>query len=381
MNRTSAFALLFLPTVLACSSTDARNPGSGVYVPGNNAGASSGVAGASSGGATSASAGSGNSLNVGNEEHPDAGDVMNGECARQDFKLSRKPAEILLLLDRSGSMKEKPSGSTTSDSKWSLVVPAVNEVVTATDASVSWGLKAFPEGEGGECIAASVTSKIPVPVGPASAAAVTAEVTAMTPDGNGTPTGAAVNAAVNYLKTLTDTNPKFILLATDGEPSCKDPTDSDVDAREYAVQAVTDAASAGIKTVVVGVATTKSSATRALNEMAVAGQMPRVSADASAPKYYLASTKDELTQALIQITGEVSDCVFDLTSAPPDPNNIAVKVDGKNAPRDPARANGWEYIGDDFLHVGVYGSWCDGIKTATANSVNFVLGCPGETIQ
>jgi len=320
-------------------------------------------------------------LNVGSDPDADAGAVMNGECARQDFNLSRRPAEILILLDRSGSMKEKPSGSGTSDTKWSLVVPAVNEVVTATDATVSWGLKAFPEGEGAECIAASVTSAIPVPIAAMNAAAVTAQVTALTPEGNGTPTGDAVKAAVTYLKGLTDPNPKFILLATDGEPSCAGTSGGGTSARAYAVQAVADAASAGFKTVVVGVATTKSSATQALNDMAVAGQMPRASTDPSATKYYLASTRDQLVQALSEITGQVSNCVFDLSSAPPDPNNIAVKVDGKKAPRDVSHSDGWDYIGSDYLQVGVYGSWCDGIKSATANSVNFVLGCPGETIQ
>ncbi|HET7544839.1 MAG TPA: hypothetical protein VFK05_33460, partial [Polyangiaceae bacterium] len=152
-------------------------------------------------------------------------------------------------------------------------------------------------------------------------------------------------------------------------------------ARAYAVQAVTDAASAGIKTVVVGVATTKSSATRALNELAIAGQMPETGTDPSAPKYYLATTKDELVRALVEITGQVSSCVFDLSSEPPDPSNIAVEVDGQKAPRDPTHSNGWDYIGDEYSQVEVYGAWCEGIKSATSKSVNFVLGCPGEVIQ
>ncbi|HYQ02212.1 MAG TPA: vWA domain-containing protein [Polyangiaceae bacterium] len=381
MPRTSAISLLFVPLLLACSSaSDRATPGSKVDVQAGGTGGSVGGSGPSLAGGPS-SGGSGNALNVGPEMRPDAGDVMNGECARQDVKLSRQPAEILLLLDRSGSMKEKPSGSTGSDSKWNLVVPAVNEVVTATDASISWGLKAFPEGEGNECTAASVTSDVPVPIAPSNAAAVTGQVMILTPEGNGTPTGDAINAAVSYLKGLTDANPKFILLATDGEPSCGSSSGGSTNARTYAVQAVTDAASAGIKTVVVGVATTKSSATQALNDMANAGKMPQISADPAAPKYYLASTKDELVQALVKITGQVSNCVFDLTTKPPDPSNIAVEVDGQKAPHDTTHSNGWDYLGSDYSQVEVFGTWCEGIKSATANSVNFVLGCPGEVIQ
>jgi Mg-chelatase subunit ChlD len=382
MNRSSSISLFFVPFLFACSSaTDRTGPGNGGDVSVAGAGGSSGMLGASAGNSPVSNAGSGNALNVGPDMRPDAGDIMNGECARQNFQLSRQPAEILLLLDRSGSMKEKPSGSSGSDSKWSLVVPAVNEVVTTTNASISWGLKAFPEGEGEECIAESVTSAVPVAIAPDNAAAVTMQVTALTPEGNGTPTGDAVKAAVSYLKGLTTPNPKFILLATDGEPSCAGTSEGGTNARTYAVQAVADAASAGIKTVVVGVATTKSSATQALNDMAVAGQMPQESSDPTATKYYLASTKDELVRALTKITGQVSNCVFNLTSKPPDPSNIAVEVDGQKAPQDTTHSNGWDYVGDDYLQVEVFGSWCDGIKMATANSVNFVLGCPGEVIQ
>jgi hypothetical protein len=257
----------------------------------------------------------------------------------------------------------------------------VNQVVTATDSSVSWGLKVFPEGEGSECAAGSVTSAIPVDVAAGNAKAVTAAVTATTPAGNGTPTGDAIKAAVTYLKTLTDTNPKFILLATDGEPSCAGTTKDSTTARTYAVQAITDAATAGFKTFVVGVATTKTTATDALNDMATAGQEARADANPLATKYYLASTQDELVQSLEVITGQVSSCVFDLTTAPPDPTNIAVHVNGVKAPADPTRMNGWDYTNADDTEVQVFGSWCDQIKAATANTVNFVLGCPGQMIN
>jgi von Willebrand factor type A domain-containing protein len=373
----SAISLLFVPVLLACSATGGGASRSMGGSPGSAESGSSSGSGAT--GLPAASAGSGNQLNIGGYTSAGAGDVMNGECARLDFNLQRQPAQILILLDRSGSMKEKPSGSDASDeTKWSLVVPAVNQVVSATDASVSWGLKVFPEGEGKECIAASVTSDIPVPIAAANASAVTTEVSATTPEGNGTPTGDAINAAVTYLKSLSDPNPKFILLATDGEPSCAGSAEGGTNARTYAVQAVADAASAGIKTVVVGVATTKDNATKALNDMAEAGRMARTGAST---KYYLASTEDELVQALQQITGQVSSCIFDLSRVPPDPSNIAVKVDGVKAPQDPTHTNGWDYTGTSNLQVEVYGSWCDQIKVITANSVNFVLGCPGEIIQ
>ena len=68
-------------------------------------------------------------------------------CGLQNFDVERKPAEILLLLDRSKSMIE----DTTSDGvtlKWNAVLPALKQVIMDTDAAVSWGLKTFPEGDG-----------------------------------------------------------------------------------------------------------------------------------------------------------------------------------------------------------------------------------------
>ncbi|MEO7038156.1 MAG: VWA domain-containing protein [Polyangiaceae bacterium] len=310
--------------------------------------------------------------------------VMNGLCDQQDFDLQRKPAEILIVLDRSGSMKDPPTGNTGA-SKWDLVVPGVNQVVTATDSSVSWGLKVFPEGEGSACAPGSVTSAVPVQIAAANAQAITDAVTATTPQGNGTPTGDAIDAAVTYLKTLTDTNPKFILLATDGEPSCNGTSQDSAGARTQAVQAVTAAAAAGFKTVLVGVATTKATATQALNDMATAGQMARSDSDPMATKFYLASTKDELVASLQTITGQVSNCVFDLTKTPPAPDNIAVVVNGAMAPRDPTHTAGWDYANSDDTQVQVFGSWCDQIKsadaTASANNVTFKLGCEGKTIR
>jgi hypothetical protein len=376
MNERTLAAVFGVLALVACSSTNGTgsSPLKGGGATGNDGtGAGSGI------GTGNSSSGGSQNLIVTDDAGPDAGDVMNGVCSNQSFDLQSKPAEILIVLDRSESMQDPPDGAASgSPSKWSLVVPGVNEVVTATDSSVSWGLKVFPEGEGSECVAGSVTSTIPVKIAPANAKAVTDSVTATTALGNGTPTGDAIKSAVTYLQTLTDSNPKFILLATDGEPSCAGTTKDSTSARTYAVQAVTDAATAGFKTFVVGVATTKATATQALNDMAVAGQMARSDPNPLATKFYLASTKDELVTSLETITGQVSSCVFDLTAVPPDPTNIAVHVNATKAPRDATHMNGWDYTGTDAKQIQIYGTWCDQIKSANANTVNFVFGCPGQ---
>lgn len=356
-------SLLVAASFAACSASATR----GEHVTPN--GGSAGSSGSGSSGVGGSFSGSGGGvINLG-----DGGGDEMAVCGGQTFPLVRKPAKILLLLDRSGSMKDPPD-STTTTSKWNLVVPAVNQVVTQTDAQVAWGLKVFPEGS----TTCAVSDLIDVPIAPANAATVTAAVLATTPDGNGTPTGDAMNAAVKYLKALDaagDTDSKYILLATDGEPSCVGGTEvSQSTARPYAVQAVTNAATAGYHTFVVGVATTKDTAMQALNDMAVAGLEPRPDPNPLATKFYLASTQDELVAALGAITGVVLDCRFSLTDPPAAGEHVGVRIGDQVVPSDSWTLNA------DKTTVEVTGTWCDEIKSGTADVVRIVYGCPTDPV-
>jgi len=378
--KVSSPLLLLTLLALAGCSGDAP-PDSGQNRPGNSASGGFGNASAGSGAANpGAGAGSGAIISGG---LVDAGAAKGGsrafnepECGEHHFDLERKPAELLLVLDRSGSMQDAPDGATDSTTKWDLVVPAINQVITETDTTISWGMKVFPEGVGEECDATGVTSHVDVPMAALNASKVTGAITMTTPDGNGTPTGDAIDQGLAYLQSLTDANPKYILLATDGEPSCPKPSDS---ARTVAVQAVANAAAAGVHTFVVGVATTKASASTALNDMALAGMEARDSdPNPLATRFYLANTKDELVNALQVITGQVSGCTFSWDETPPVPDNIAVKVNGVKAPHD--ASDGWEYTGTEYRGVEVHGSWCEKIKTTGANVVEIVFGCPGVEV-
>jgi hypothetical protein len=303
-------------------------------------------------------------------------DAGEDKCGEHRFDLERKPAELLLVLDRSASMQDAPDGASDSTAKWDLVVPAVNQVIMSTDATISWGLKSFPEGEGEECEANSVTNKIDVELAAMNAAKVTGAISMTTAEGNGTPTGDAVLQGLKYLQTLPDENPKYMLLATDGEPSCPDGSDN---ARKHAVDSIGMAAAAGVHTFVLGVATTKKSATSVLNDMAVAGGEPQSSdPNPLAQRFYLANSKDQLVTALQLITGQISGCTFSWDQAPPVPENIAVKVGGVKAPHD--AKDGWEYSSADHLGIEVRGSWCERIKTTAKNMVEIVFGCPDVEI-
>jgi hypothetical protein len=304
-------------------------------------------------------------------------------CGLESFNVERRPTDVLLILDRSGSMRDGPDGNEgTLPTKWDLTIPAINQVVRETNSGVSWGMKLFPEGQdNGECSAATINDQIHVPIATSNAENVVSAIGATTPDGDGTPTGDAIRAGVRYLTGLQTPTDKYILLATDGEPSCAGVgSEGQENARPYAVAAVQEAVAQGFPVFVVGVATTKDTATQALNDMANAGGVPRPALNPLATRYYLANTQDELVTAFRAIAGEIASCVFPLSKPPPVPDNIAVKLDGAKLPQDPTRQNGWEYTDASLTAVEVHGPACDQIQSA-ARGVEIIYACRGVVIE
>src|SRR6185295_16575619 len=101
-------------------------------------------------------------------------------------------------------------------------------------------------------------------------------VTAVTGSG-GTPTAAAIDVAAAAMRSRTTVNPKFLMLVTDGAPTCAGrtaPLSADATrAQADAVAAIAAAQAAGLPTFVVAPSTATDVA--ALNALAVAGGYAR----------------------------------------------------------------------------------------------------------
>jgi hypothetical protein len=303
------------------------------------------------------------------------------------------PPEILIVLDRSGSMNEDVSGGMCADgglggqgcgatSKWALITPALKQVVAETDADVHWGLKYFPDNMTNTC---TVNTTAAVPIAAGNAAMITASINAATNTNGGvmgfnnTPTKGAMTGATTYLQTLTTMNPKFILLATDGVPTCGTMgMTADAIAAE-AQAAVTAASTAGFKTFVVGIATNTGTADATLSNLANAGGL----AKPGTPSYYPVSSAADLSAAIRTLIGAAATCTFQIGPAPTsdgttDLKQIVVMGDGTSIPRDTTHTNGYDYVDGTMMSIQIYGSWCDQVMSGAIHEVgvNFICLIP-----
>jgi hypothetical protein len=277
-------------------------------------------------------------------------------------------ADVLILLDRSASMRDPPEDVATTLPKWDLAVPPLVEALGTTTAPIRWGLKTFPEGETEEaCAAGSVTSRIDVPIADDNAEVVRQAILAVSPDGASTPTGDALLRAAEHLVALPSQNPKFILLVTDGEPSCVNVTETSAGsenqevARAYAVQALADTLDDGIATFVLGIGTNKETARSTLNAMAVAGGRPAPEVNPLETLFHLSNDADGATDALESILESASSC------GPPPPAALPLPYSDDFESRNAAdwryfSAGRWSVVddgGDNVLQLGTTGDSYD----------------------
>jgi hypothetical protein len=388
-----ALAALGLSVGLGCSSSEPEMIGTSGPGAGGAAGATQGSGGAG-----------GMSINLADAAALPSTEpsipTEDANCGLVPFNVARKPADLLLLLDRSGSMSEHKVTGTNGQqvTRAQAAQAALDTIVAKTQSGIAWGLKMFPEGDSAYCVVTA--DKVDVAIGLDNHEAIAKLVKADAFDGDGTPTAAAVSAGHDYLKNqVHDDNPKYLILATDGEPSDDDKNQctgkwAEPDVRTAAVNAVAAAASDGIKTFVIGV-NTSSSANVTLNRLVEAGKTadPPIAAseDVSSSKnttrhYFAANDSQGLLDALSKIAGQVSDCTFRLAEPPPVSDNVVVKVTDASGqpvkvPADASHGEGWDYAGADHLAVTVYGSWCDMVKAPTGNNrVSVIFGCPGQVI-
>jgi von Willebrand factor type A domain len=295
-------------------------------------------------------------------------------CGNSASSMAQLPADLLLVLDRSGSMTNSISDDTPCDpasltcaQRWTTMMAAMGSVLATSPTSINWGLKFFStpgltSGAGSTPVGCVVTSEMEVPIGPSSADAITSNMAVTSPNYN-TPTRAAIEVAVAYLKTVQDGRPKYILLATDGQPNC--PVTGDVATAtdlDPAMAAIAAAHAAGIAVYIIGVGPSAGN----LDAMALAG---------GTSKFYPALSPQALTSALNAIVGAVASCAYTMDSTPPDPTNLGVYLDKQLILE--SATDGWTLSPPNA--VTFHGPTCDRIKAGAYKSVQVLFGCPDKS--
>jgi len=275
-------------------------------------------------------------------------------CGGQQFQVERVQPNVFLVIDRSGSMGNAISGTSTT-TKWEDLKGALGTLVTGFDSQIRLGLSLY--NRDGDCAAGEVDTAL----GPLMGSNITSQLAA-TPTGGNTPTA----ATLDYVRThggLNDTTRQnVVVLATDGIPNCGD---TDVAGKITALYNMNPP----VSTFVIGVGSETASNPALLNSWAVAGHTART----GTTKYYQSNSATELQTAFQSIVNGVVSCTFQLSSVPPDPSQLYVWLGGTQVALD--AGNGYTYV-DSPTQITLNGQACDALKADPSKMLQIVYGCP-----
>jgi hypothetical protein len=281
--------------------------------------------------------------------------------------------DILIVADRSSSMNDDSNemscpGGCGANSKWALLSAAIDRVVI-NHPSVNWGLALF--GSDDVC---GVNAGVTVDVSQDGAPSIELAMAATTP-GGAAPTAAAILAATGYLQSRPDSNPKYILLATDGRSGCGTGA-AGVDAE--AENAVASALHAGIPTVVVGLTPAwDTTANATLNQLADNGGQPSLG---SANAF---STIDSVDMQLSLISSSASSstgnpCVVALPYPLAPGTSLTVSTttaDGQSVAIRQDPLVGWSFSSPDDSAVRISGAACPKLQSAAYSQIGITYVC------
>lgn len=426
MKRRAPLALLLLAGSvfpISCSE-DPNDSGSD---------AATGGSGTSTGGGISVDGSStGGQGGDGSTDDPQACKQFQGleQCGLDQLSAETTPVNILLVLDKSGSMDSQPDGAS-STTLWQAVNTALEDALESASPAVSFGLQLFPgqsvirDCDGADCCGISGTEvDVEVGEGEEPRAAILDKLSRTQP-GGGTPTAEALARAYQYYTTGPGADlegGKFVLLATDGGPNCNEGNECEAEActlnidgncsvdplnccattptgcldDENVLAQIEQLYTAGIDTFVVGLAGTEEYASQ-LDSFAEAGGRAREGADDKYYKVAATGSAAGLTEVLNDITRQlVQQCDVELAPGDLDLNELNVAVDCSVIPFDVpeetgegggAGASSDPYDGPSYwwidgledgevptVHLG--GDICGVIKTSGVERIDILRGCP-----
>ncbi len=327
------------------------------------------------------------------------------DCGEAKIEIPIVTPNVMLVLDKSGSMVTDPSGYWDADNddanddgfkdsdpnmmeaatpkvtRWQSLHEVVEFIVGAFDNSMNLGMVLFPSkaAKADYSAAACPVNMTPeVKVGPMNGQDILMAIPAAndTTIKGGTPAAKGISAALAELETIQDTQPEFLILITDGAANCSEDAPDNAGLFEvYDANLPTVVGDAftgmGIPTYVVGIAISdvtsgtakdgnpdNTNTNEKLNELAVLGGVPR---DGDT-KFYDTQNQIELQAALAEISMQILSCTIKLDPVPVYPDNVEVTVDGtpygKMQVMDCDAEDGWMYTTEAMDEIVLCGKAC-----------------------
>lgn len=313
------------------------------------------------------------------EHEPDDGKPGNGQndCGESKFKAEPLPPNVMLVLDKSGSMSiEKWEDNGVMKSRWESLHGTTKFLLESFGKQVNFGLKLFPSNQSGSIFdftkACEVSTGVDVECSSDSFQSIMKLLPAATfaVQGN-TPTAAGLQEAYSYLKTLNDPNPEAVVLIVDGRTNCGQ-------SNELLAATAASAFAEGIKVYVVGIDLDDATVS-SLSPAAVAG---------GTEKIFNSSDSSALSKSLESILGGISSCAIPLESAPPYPKEVTVKL-GKSEEiqfrsefssceelKAAGHSAGWIYLSESGANAALElcAESCEAFKKSP--EVDITFGCP-----
>ena len=274
-------------------------------------------------------------------------------CEGEAFTAEAVPPNVLIVLDKSGSMDNNIGNMT----KFEIAQGAIATLLTNYGATVRFGLSLYPSNSG----CGNGLIDVPIDVGTEVAINTAINVVATAGPNGSTPIGDSLDSYRSYVGLQDAGRQNFILLITDGEETCGG--DGETAAGALFAQAPP------VRTFVVGFGSGVDP--DSLNAMAVAGDTALANGP---PFYYQADNAADLNMALDDIGGAVLSCTYTLSGTPNDPDDVYVHFDGTTVPRDASHAGGWDYDPLTGL-ITFYGTSCDSLRAGAIMDLVIVNAC------
>ncbi len=293
-------------------------------------------------------------------------------CDEVAIEAGSVPPNLLLVVDKSGSMRDDTC-QVGCDTKLVETKTALTYLLEEGRDEIRFGWMQYPSDS------SCGPGDVDVPCGDNTVDTILSRVNSLSANG-GTPTGESLQAANAYSGMHDESRANFVLLLTDGVPTCPNAdghippysTEAQMEADALlALQAVQALQAGGIDTFVIGIGEDLNNTNpQLLTDMAVAGGRARAGADA----YYKANSLSELEAALQDIGGMVIGCNLSLAVVPEEPNFLWVYFDGESVPRDRNHINGFDYDAARN-QINFYGPACDQLRSGQVEKVDIKMGC------